>query len=126
MTVVIHAEFEKVPQEAAALRDAKSQRMGMPAFSDRVRGAFAVGALVAQKRDQIAHRGKADAEDLRPGRLVPDLVDLERRELRACGQQPDRLASTNSQDAGRDFGARVAFAVAHRRAAPSVSVETAG
>jgi len=62
-----------------------------PLGEQRVRRAVAVGGFVAEKRDEVADRGKADAEHLGAGRFVPEVINLERREEAARRQGPDRL-----------------------------------
>src|SRR5437763_8210451 len=67
-----------------------------------------------QKRHEVAHRGKADAEHLRLGRLVPHFVDLERLESAALGQQADRAVVDKFPFRARDIAPSVAFAIPHR------------
>ena len=62
-----------MPQKPAALRHPESQRMRdagtMSAGrrrDQRVRRAVAIGVLVAQERDEIAHRREADADHRDP------------------------------------------------------------
>src|SRR5205085_12390411 len=66
--VAVHPELEEMAQEAAALRHAETDRMADLEIVGRQRIAV---PLVTQKRDEIAHRGEADAEHLWLGRLVP-------------------------------------------------------
>ena len=66
--VAVHPEFEEVPQKAAALRHAETDRV---ADLGIVRQQRVAGALMAQKRDEVAHRRKADAEHLWLACLVP-------------------------------------------------------
>src|SRR4051812_22585606 len=98
-----------MPQEAAALRYAEADRM--PDFRP-LRQQRVVGALVTQERDQVAHRGEADAEQLRVGRLVPQLVNLERVERAPLWQQPDRAVVDELPFLPRDVAPPVALAVA--------------
>ena len=96
--VVVHAELEERAQKTPALRDAKGKRVAhagivrpRPLGDHRAWCAVAVDALVAQKRDEVAHCGKTDAEHLGAGGFVPQLVNLEWRKEAALRQQPDRL-----------------------------------
>ena len=98
MSVVVHPELEEVAQKTPTLRDTKGERMAdtdtlgrHPLGEQRVRRAVAVGGFVAEKRDEVADRGKADAEHLGAGRFVPEVINLERREEAARRQGPDRL-----------------------------------
>ena len=119
---VIHPEFEEVAQKPAALRHAKGKRVGdagaldaAPFGDHRVWRTVAVGPLVTQERDEIARRGKPDADHLRAGRFVPNLVDFIGGEQRASGQQPDRPLVDKFPGLGRDLGAGVTFSVANRQ-----------
>src|SRR5918911_5150104 len=71
--------------------------------------------LVAQERHEVAHRGEPDAEHLWLGRLVPQLVDLERLERAALRQQPDRAVVNELPFRAWDVAPPVALAVAHRQ-----------
>src|SRR5439155_12124201 len=83
--VGIHSQLEEMAQEAAALRHAERQRVADPARPrhERVGNAAVIGAAITEERDQVAHTGITDAKDLRPDRLVPQLIDVDRLELAA-------------------------------------------
>jgi hypothetical protein len=70
---------------------------------------------VAQERDEVAHRGEADAEHLRLGGLVPQLVDLERLERAALWHQADRAGIDELPFRARDLAPPVSFAIPHRQ-----------
>jgi len=74
-----------------------------------------VGPLAAQERDEVAHRGEADAEHFRLGRLVPQLVDLERLEWPSLGQEADRAVAGELPFHARDVAPPVGFAIPHRQ-----------
>ena len=82
----------------------------------RIRRALVVGALVAQERDQVARRRKADAEHLGLGGLVPELVDRQRREPRPLRQQPDRARVGELPLACGDQDPRIGLARPHSQA----------
>src|SRR6266700_990501 len=113
--VGVHPELEKMAQKAAALRHAERQRMADLARprDERIGDAAAIGARIAEERDEVAHAGIADAEHLRPDRLVPQLVDLDRLEGAARWQKPDRAVVDEFPFAARDLAAPVALAGAH-------------
>ena len=98
-------------QEAAALRYAEADRMPDLGIFRQQRVA---GALIAQKRDEVAHRGEADAEHLRLGRLVPQFVNLERLERAPLRHKPDRAVVDKFPLAARDVAPPVALPIAHR------------
>src|SRR5439155_4778913 len=70
-------------------------------------------ASVTQKRDEIAHRGKADAEHLGAGRLVPQLVNFERRKAATGWEEADRFRVGEFPSIGGDLATGIALAVAH-------------
>ena len=113
--VGVHPEFEEMAQEAAALRHAKGQRVADFAGprQERVGNAAAIGAAMAQERDEVAHAGIADAEHFCPDRLVPQLVNLDRLEFAALRQKADRAVVDEFPSAARNFPAPVALAGAH-------------
>src|ERR1044072_7049784 len=79
--VAVHVQVEEVAQITPALRDAERERVARFYRSDRrVR-------RVAKERHEIAHGGKTDAGDTWVGRLVPELVDRQRRRCRAFRQK---------------------------------------
>ena len=86
MSVVVHPEFEEMAQKAARLRDPESKRVLdlwplATSCNHRIEGSVAVGALVAEERDEIAGSGEANAGHRCPGGLVPKIVDLEGSEV---------------------------------------------
>src|ERR1044071_2930669 len=85
--VAVHAELEEMPQKTAALRHTETDRVPNLGI---VRHQRVAGAFVAQTRDEIAHRGKADPQHPRLARLVPEFVDLERLEDAPFRQHSDR------------------------------------
>ncbi len=94
-------------QKPARLRYPEGESMG-----DR-RHRAGRAAAIAQKGDEVAGRRIADAHHRRTGRLVPDLVNLERGKTAARRQQPDRALIDKLPALRRDLGAGVALAVAH-------------
>ena len=114
--VLVHAEFEVVAQIATALRDADRESVAhrCAVRGERIGGAFLIGLLIAQETDHVAGRCVADADDLRFGRLVPKLVNLDRRKFRALRRQPDRLLVGELPLLGRHLDALILLARAHR------------
>src|SRR5207248_9422298 len=109
--VAVHPEFEEMAQEAAALRYAEADRMPDLGIVGQQRVAV---SLIAQKRDEVAHRGEADTEHLWLGRLEPQFVNLERLERAPLRHKPDRAVVDKFPLAARDIAPPVALAVAHR------------
>ena len=77
--VGVEALRDVVAQVAAGLRDAESQRV-------RHRPAEQIGAVAAQMADQVARRGKPDAQHARVGRVIVQFVDRARLRQRALRQ----------------------------------------
>src|SRR5205823_765638 len=80
---------------------------------ERVLNAAAIGALVAEERDEVADAGIADAEHLWPRRLVPQLVDLDRLEAASLREKADRALVDEFPFGAENLGAGVALAGAH-------------
>ena len=81
--VRVHPELKEMAQKAAALRYPEPE--GVVYLAAVCEDGIAV-ALVPQERHEVAHAGEADAEHLRLGGLVPQLVDAERLEFLPLGQ----------------------------------------
>ena len=97
LQVLVEAEIEEVAQEAAGLRDAEADRAAdgrMQAVEQRI----GRRRIAAQEARDIAHRGKAHAEQRRIARRVGDLV--ERAGIEAVG--PRDLDGCGIDEAGRE------------------------
>src|SRR6185503_13501784 len=96
--IAVEALGKMVAQVASRLRDAESQRV-----RHRATKQFAAGCFLAQMADQVARRGKADAEDSRLRCSIAQFVD--RTRLGSCAVcQAHRARVDELELGGSPFG----------------------
>src|SRR5215831_10124548 len=98
MPVVVHAQLEKVTQKAPGLRNSEGERMlyfgrivSSAAPKHRIGHSVAIGELIAQECDEVPGCGEAGADHRRPGRLVPEVINLVGSEMSIDRQQANGL-----------------------------------
>src|SRR6202008_2317764 len=112
--ILVEPEMHQITKHAAALRDAKAQRVAdAPALLRRQRIVF---CFVSQERNNVADRGKADAHHDRIARAVDELVDRAAVEARLAWSRDLDMAVVDQTPCktGRR-AARITLALPHRQ-----------
>src|SRR3954468_22622737 len=109
--------MHQIAKHAAALRDAETKRA--PDARAPLRRQRIVSRFMAQERDDVADRGKADAHYDRIAGAVDELVD--RAAVEAGGGRPRNLDMAVIDQTPRKTGwrdARIGLALPHRQCRP--------
>src|SRR6266481_8001598 len=112
--ILVEPEMHQITKHAAALRDAKTQRV--PDARALLRRQRIVSCFAPQERNNVADRGKADAHHDRIARAVDELVDRAAVEARLAWLRDLDMAvvdQTPRKTGRRD--ARITLALPHRQ-----------